>query len=135
MYQNKAFVRRETHSPVWKPQLGLACWSGSFSRHKHALHKWLQPERGGENVITLAAATITTFSLTTLVMCTNVSEWWLVSAPASTCALSYSLKDTHHESRDVCLCAVWGQVHLFGRSTLVLGVHHNTVACEACLAS
>lgn len=38
---------------------------------------------------------------------------------------------THHESRDVCLCGVWGQVDLPGRTALVLGIHHHAVACEA----
>lgn len=41
----------------------------------------------------------------------------------------------HHESRDVCLGGVRGQVDLFGWSALVLWVHHHTVPSEACGAS
>lgn len=42
---------------------------------------------------------------------------------------------THHQSRDVCLRGVWGQVHLLGGTGLVFGVDHDAVAREALQAS
>lgn len=35
----------------------------------------------------------------------------------------------------MCLCGVWGQVDFLGGTTLVLGIHHHAVACEALKAS
>lgn len=43
----------------------------------------------------------------------------------------WSRVSAHHESRDVCLRGVGGQVHLLSGATLVFGIHHHAVAGEA----
>lgn len=59
----------------------------------------------------------------------------LYSWQEQTKVFMHSQTHAHHESRDVCLCGVWGQVDFLGGTTLVLGIHHHTVACEAFKAS
>lgn len=42
-----------------------------------------------------------------------------------------SQPNAHHESGDVCLCGVRGQVDLLGGTALVFGIHDHAVASEA----